>query len=177
MRRRNLPSEVFGEGLTLHHGELWVLTWREGFVYVFDPDTFDIKRTFRLNGEGWGLTSDGASLILSDGTSSLTFYEARDFTAVRRLQVTENGRPLSNLNELEYVDGQIYANVYRTDRIVRIDPQDGQVNASIELQGLRAHLPRPHRAEVLNGIAFDDTTGNFLVTGKYWPKLFELRLE
>jgi glutamine cyclotransferase len=176
LRRRDLPAAVFGEGLTLHRGDLWVLTWREGIAYVLDPASFALKRSVRYDGQGWGLTSDGTHLILSDGSSTLRFIEASDFTVVRRLRVTENGVALKQLNELEYVAGQIFANVYRSDRIVRIDPQDGQVTASIDLQTLRAQLPTPHRAEVLNGIAFDEASGNFLVTGKYWPKLFELRL-
>ena len=177
LRRRDLPKVVFGEGLSLHRGDLWVLTWREGIAYVLDPASFAPKRSARYEGEGWGLTSDGTHLILSDGSSTLRFIEASDFTVVRRLRVTENGLPLRKLNELEYVAGQIFANVYGSDRIVRIDPKSGQVTASIDLKILRSHLPLPHQAEVLNGIAFDAATGNFLVTGKYWPKLFELRLQ
>lgn len=177
LRRRDLPNTVFGEGLSFHRGDLWVLTWREGIAYVLDPVSFAAKRSARYEGQGWGLTSDGTHLILSDGSSTLRFIEASDFTVVRRLRVTENGLPLRKLNELEYVAGQIFANVYRSDRIVRIDPQNGQVTASIDLKILRTHLPLPHYAEVLNGIAFDEATGNFLVTGKYWPKLFELRLQ
>ena len=177
LRKTSLEPRYFGEGLTLHRGELWVLTWMENTALVMNPDTFEVLRTHRYNGEGWGLTSDGTHLIMSDGTSTLRFIDPEDFSVARRLPVREKGHPVLNLNELEYIHGQVFANVYLTDRIVRIDPQTGRVTGTIDLAGLRPHLPRPHRAEVLNGIAYDETTGHLLVTGKYWPLLFELQAE
>ncbi len=176
IRRRDFPKHYFGEGLTVHGDHLWMLTWRERTVFVLDPETFEEVRTHAYPGEGWGLTSDGRHLIMSDGTSTLRFMSPDDFSEVRRVTVTENGKPLINLNELEYVDGAVYANIFMTDRIVRIDPRRGVVTASLDASPLRAALPRPNRAEVLNGIAYDAATGHFLVTGKYWPSLFVIRL-
>jgi len=174
-RRQALPEQFFGEGLAWHDGELWMLTWREQTAFVYNPDVFAIRRTYRYEGEGWGLTSDGRHLIMSDGTSTLRWMNPADFTEARRISVTEAGRPLLNLNELEWIDGQLLANVYLTDRVVAIDPENGRVTASMDLSSLRAHLPRPHQAEVLNGIAFDPSSGHLLVTGKNWPALFVLK--
>jgi glutaminyl-peptide cyclotransferase len=175
LRKRDLPARYFGEGLTWHEGELWLLTWREQTAFVLDPDTFATKREHTYAGEGWGLTSDGEHLIMSDGTSRLRFMAPADFSLARELAVTENGVPLSNLNELEFIDGHIFANIYLTDRIVRIDPATGQVTASLDLSALRTQLPHPHNAEVLNGITHDPATGHLLVTGKRWPLLFEIK--
>jgi len=176
LRQTNLPATVFGEGLALHDGKIYALSWRERTAFILDPETLTIERTMSYDGEGWGLTGDGTHLIMSDGTSTLRFIDPATFTVARKLTVTENRQPLINLNELEYVNGQIYANVYLTDRIVRIDPRNGRVTASIDLSSLRAQLPTPNRAEVLNGIAYDDASGNFLITGKYWPLIFELNI-
>ena len=176
LRERELPANVFGEGLTWHDGELWVLTWRENAAFVLDPDTLATKREYRYEGEGWGLTSDGHHLIMSDGTSRLRFMMPENFTLARECRVTENGRPLNNLNELEFVDGAIFANVYLTDRIVRIDPASGRVTGTLDLASLRGLLPGPNNAEVLNGIAHDETTGHLIVTGKRWPMMMEIKI-
>lgn len=176
IRKIDLPAQFFGEGLTWHDSALWLLTWREGTAFVLDPDTFSITREFSYPGEGWGLTSDGSHLIMSDGTSRLRFMDASTFSSVRELYVVEGDRPLSNLNELEYIEGYIFANVYMTDRIVRIDPATGRVTASIDLSALRNMLPRPHQAEVLNGIAHRSDNGHLLITGKNWPLMFELKI-
>lgn len=176
LRAMHLPGNFFGEGIALHDGELWVLTWRERTALVLDPDTFATNRTYHYEGEGWGLTTDGEHLIMSDGTSALQFRSPEDFSLLRKLAVTENGKPLNNLNELEYVDGHIYANIFMTDRIVRIDARRGHVTGFIDVSYLRANLPTPHQAEVLNGIAYDNKSGNFMITGKRWPLLFEIKL-
>jgi len=176
LRQTNLPANVFGEGLTYHDGKIFALTWREQTVFILDPETLTIERTASYDGEGWGLTSDGTHLIMSDGTSTLRFIDPATFTVVRKLSVTENRQPVINLNELEFVDGQIYANVYLTDRIVRINPHHGHVTAAIDLSSLRSRLPSSNRAEAMNGIAFDKNSGNFLITGKYWPLIFELNM-
>jgi len=176
LRKHPLPAAVFGEGLTRLGEKLWVLTWREQTAYALDPETFTVLATNRYDGEGWGLTSDGTHLIKSDGTSRLTWLDPATFTVIRSLPVTENGAPLQNLNELEWVRGAIYANIYLEDRIVRIDPQNGHVTATFDLRGLRTRLTGPHRAEVLNGIAWHAERGTFYVTGKWWPQLFEVRL-
>ncbi|HMP88788.1 MAG TPA: glutaminyl-peptide cyclotransferase [Kiritimatiellia bacterium] len=175
LRKTMLDSRFFGEGLTMHAGELWVLTWMENTALVMNPDTFDIVRSYSYDGEGWGLTSDGKHLIMSDGTSTLKFIEPTDFSVVKKLRVTESGVPLMNLNELEFINGSIFANVYLTDRIVRINPRSGRVTGYMQLNELRRHLAQPNRAEVLNGIAYDEQTGHLLVTGKYWPMLFVLQ--
>lgn len=177
LKKQPLSMLHFGEGLTWHDGALWVLTWRENVVFVLDPETLETKREYHYDGEGWGLTSDGRHLIMSDGTSRLRFMHPADFTVFREVGVRERGHPLNNLNELEYIDGNIFANIHMTDRIVRIDPASGRVTGTLDLSGLRAMLPRPNTAETLNGIAHDDSTGNLLITGKRWPLMFEVKLE
>lgn len=172
--RTNLPAHVFGEGLAIHDGKIYTLTWREQTAFILDLETLNIERTATYEGEGWGLTSDGTHLIMSDGTSRLRYIDPATFTLARTLTVTENKKPLINLNELEFVDGQIFANIYLTDRIVRIDPRSGRVTGALDLSDLRTRLPSPNQAEVLNGIAFDTSTGHFFITGKYWPEIFEL---
>jgi glutaminyl-peptide cyclotransferase len=176
VRRRPLAKEVFGEGLTLHNGELWVLTWKEQTAYVFEPETFKFLRTYRYEGEGWGLTSNGQQLIMSDGSSTLKFINPTDFSVTRTLQVMDGKQPVDQLNELEWIDGQIYANIYTTHRIARISPETGRVTGWLDLSGLRNLLPRPNRAEVLNGVAHDPDTGHLWVTGKNWPLMFEIEL-
>lgn len=176
LRKRPLAKTVFGEGLTILGDEMFVLTWKENIAYVFEPDTFKPVRTHEYKGEGWGLTNDGKQLIMSDGTSMLKFINPKDFSVLKTLEVKEGKNPVKNLNELEWVDGQIFANVYMTDKIVRISPEDGQVTGWLDLAGLRKQLTKPNRAEVLNGIALDPATGNLIVTGKYWPQMFEIKV-
>lgn len=177
LRKRSLPAEVFGEGLTLQGKEMWVLTWKEKTAYVLDPESFRTIRTHTYQGEGWGLTSDGKNLIMSDGSATLTFRDPKDLAVVRKLEVKDGGRPLKLLNELEYIKGQIFANIYTTDRIARIDPESGEVTGWLDFSSLRSQLPVPNRAEVLNGIAFDEATGNLRITGKYWPLMFQVRVK
>lgn len=176
LRKRPLARTVFGEGLTILNGEMFVLTWKENIAYVFEPDTFKPIRTHTYQGEGWGLTNDGKLLVMSNGSSSLKFINPKDFTVVRTLEVMDGKTPVKNLNELEWIDGQIFANVYQTDRIARISPDDGQVTGWLDLSGLKKQLTKPNRADVLNGIAYDPATGHFLVTGKYWPQMFEIKV-
>jgi len=176
-RKVDLPASVFGEGLAVFQDRLYVLTWREQKVFVLNPETFVVDEMLAYPSEGWGLTSDGNNLILSDGTSSLKIIDPKNFSVVRSVSVTENGQPLMNLNELEFVDRYIYANIYQTDRIVKINARNGKVVATLDLSSLRARLPQPNQAEVLNGIAFDQVTGNFFVTGKNWPMIFEISID
>lgn len=175
LRKRPLAKNVFGEGLTHFGKELFVLTWKEKTAYVFEPDTFKLIRSHPYEGEGWGLTHDGSSLIMSDGTSDLKFINPKDFTVQKTLTVKDGNSAVSKLNELEFINGEIYANIYLTDKIARISPADGRVTAWLDLTGLRNQLPKPNRAEVLNGITHDPTTGHLLVTGKYWPQMFEIK--
>jgi glutaminyl-peptide cyclotransferase len=175
LQRRNIPSQYFGEGITVYQSDVFELTWQSGVAFVYDRRTFAPKRSFKYSGEGWGLTHDQTSLIMSDGTEFLRFLDPRTFAERRRLRVTAVGQPLKNLNELEYVNGEIYANVWTTDFIARIDPASGRVNAYIDLRGL---LPAREVAPdaVLNGIAYDAQGDRLFVTGKLWPRLFEIRL-
>jgi glutamine cyclotransferase len=176
LRKRPMAATVFAEGLTILNGELFNLTWKENTAYVIEPDTFKFLRSHQYEGEGWGLTNDGKQLIMSDGSSKLKFVNPKDFTITRTMEVTDGGRPVDQLNELEYVNGEIFANIYQSERVARISAETGKVTGWLDLSSLRGKLPRPHRGEELNGIARDPATGNFLVTGKLWPKMFEIKI-
>ena len=177
LRLRALPDEQFGEGLALVDDRLIQLTWQNGVATAWDAETFEPLTTYAYEGEGWGLCHDGARLVMSDGSDHLTFRDPETFAVLGDVPVTLDGEPLSALNELECVDGAVWANVYQTDRIVRIDPASGAVTGALDLDGILE--PRPddggHRA-VLNGIAYDPVADTFLVTGKLWPELFEIRV-
>lgn len=176
LRKRPLAKTVFGEGTTVLGNEMWVLTWKENTVYVLEPDTFKPIRTHNYKGEGWGLTNDGKQLIMSDGSDTLKFINPKDFSVTKTLEVKDGTSSVSMLNELEWVDGQIFANIYLTGKIARISPDNGQVTGWLDLSGLKNQLTNPGHAEVLNGIAWDKATGNLLVTGKYWPQMFEIKV-
>lgn len=175
-RIRTLPAQYFGEGIALIAGKLYQLTWRNHVCLVYDAASFEQVTSFEYPGEGWGLTTDGTELIMSDGTSVLRFIEPGTFRTIRTVTARESGRPVSFLNELEYVKGEIYANVWRSDRIVRIDPSDGTVSGWIDLTDLLPPSQRTGREDVLNGIAYDADADRLFVTGKYWPKLYEITL-
>ena len=171
----DLPSQYFGEGLTNWGSTLVELTWQAHKGFVYDRFSFRLLRTFGYPGEGWGLTHDERSLILSDGTAYLRFLDPKTFAETRRIHVTDNGEPVDNLNELEYIHGEIYANIWNTNRIARISPRTGNVIRWIDLTGL---LPQPEMQDdnaVLNGIAYDEKGDRLFVTGKLWPKLFEIK--
>ena len=176
IRKRPLAKTVFGEGLTVIGNEMWVLTWKENTVYVLEPDTFKPIRTHTYQGEGWGLTTDGKQLVMSDGSATLKFINPRDFSVIKTLEVKDGRSSVTNLNELEWIDGQIFANIYQTTKIARISPESGLVTGWLDLAGLKNQLSKPNRADVLNGIAHDPATGHFLVTGKYWPQMFEIKV-
>lgn len=176
LRKRPLAKNVFGEGLTILGKEMFVLTWKENTAYVFDLETFKPLHTFTYKGEGWGLTNDGKQLIMSDGTSDLRFINPKDFSVARTLTVKDGRSAVKDLNELEMIDGQIFANIYTSDKIARISPETGQVTGWLDLKGLKNQLVPQGRAEVLNGIAWDKATGHLLVTGKYWPQMFEIKI-
>jgi glutamine cyclotransferase len=176
VQQRRLESSHFGEGLAERGGQLVQLTWRAGLGFIYDLSTFEPKRTFKYEGEGWGLTHDERHFILADGTAVLRFLDPNTFREARRLTVTDAGGPVMDLNELEYVRGEIYANVWHTDRIARIAPDSGRVIAWIDLSGL---LPRAFQRDaeaVLNGIAYDAVSNRLFVTGKLWPRLFEVQI-
>jgi len=175
VQRRNLATDYFGEGITVWQSELFQLTWRSGVAFVYDRSTFALRRTFTYPGEGWGLTRDGDGLVMSDGSDRLRFLEPATFAERRRVSVTAAGVPVGNLNELEYVRGEIFANVWRTDYLARIDPKTGRVSGWIDLGGLLSPSEAAS-ADVLNGIAYDEARDRLFVTGKLWPTLFEIRL-
>lgn len=172
----SLPRSEFGEGITLLNGELFFLTWMENTAHVFDPTTGREVRKLRYIGEGWGLTTDGQRLYLSDGSSTLRQLNPKDFSRERSIAVTLRGEPLEFLNELEWIDGKIWANVYTTDYIAIIDPQTGVVEGLVNLEGLLPEQERTPQTDVLNGIAYDAEQGRILVTGKNWSRMYEIEL-
>ncbi|MGQ9598745.1 MAG: glutaminyl-peptide cyclotransferase [Anaerolineae bacterium] len=172
-----LPDQVFGEGLTLLNRRLYQVTWQSHLGFVYDQDTFEVLQTFEYPTEGWGLTHDGARLIMSDGSATLHFLDPETLEETGRLEVIgPDGNPVPRLNELEVIQGDLYANIWPTDRIACINLQTGQVTAWINLAGLlNAHgLSQP--VDVLNGIAYDVEGDRLFVTGKWWPTMFQIRL-
>lgn len=176
LQYRNLPAHFFGEGITVYHNKVIQLTWRSHQGFVYDKDTFQLLGTFPYPTEGWGITHDGEHLIMSDGTSTLYFLDPHTYKEMRRINVRNPGGPVSNLNELEYVQGLILANIWRTDMIVQISPDTGDIVGWIDLRGLLGPEDRFHRVDVLNGIAYDQRNDRLFVTGKLWPSLFEIEL-
>jgi glutamine cyclotransferase len=170
-----LPAGYFGEGIVLWKDKVIQLTWKSKIGFVYDRDTFRQLRTFTYSREGWGITHDGKRLIMSDGSSSLFFWDPETLKETGHLDVDDKGRPVSNLNELEYIRGEIYANIWQTDRIARISPTTGHVLGWIELPGLLTDRERS-QSDVLNGIAYDAKSRRLFVTGKLWPKLFEIQV-
>lgn len=173
--RRHLPADIFGEGATAIGDEIISLTWRNGVGYVHDLETFEPEREFAVEGEGWGLTTDGEKLILSDGTNRLKFLDPETFEETGGINVTANGKPVPRLNELEYIDGEVWANVWQTDVIVRIDPATGNTTGFVDLSKLYRDNRDP-RDNVLNGIAWDPETERLFVTGKNWPTIYEIEV-
>jgi glutamine cyclotransferase len=177
LQRVNLGSQYFGEGLAMIGNELFQLTWQSKRGFVYDRDSFKQIREFKYDTEGWGLTFDGKSLILSDGSDELRFFNPQNFEQTRKVSVKFNGAPLAELNELEYIDGEVWANVWHTDRIVRIDPASGQVKSYLNLAGILPQAEKSDPEAVLNGIAYDQQNKRIFVSGKLWPKIFEIRLK
>ncbi|MDK9708772.1 MAG: glutaminyl-peptide cyclotransferase [Desulforhopalus sp.] len=175
-QRYDCPRDIFGEGITIFAGTLYQLTWKNRKTMLYRKDDFSIIKTLEYPHQGWGLTHDTDHLIASDGSSVLYFLEPETLAEQRRITVREANWEVHALNELEYIDGRIYANVYGTDRIAIINPQDGLVEGWIDLTGLRQGLGIDHREAVLNGIMHDPQQDKLFVTGKYWPTLFEIRL-
>jgi len=173
-RRLDIPYEYFAEGLALVDGRLIQLTWQAEKAFVYNRADFKEVGEFRYDGEGWGLCHDGTRLVMSDGSDRLTFRDPKTFAVQSILNVTLSGQPARELNELECVDGLIYANVWQTDNILRIDPKTGKVTGMIDASGLLTPEER-QKADVLNGIAWNPRTKTFLITGKLWPKMFEVQ--
>jgi glutamine cyclotransferase len=177
LRSRRLPDTQFGEGLALVGDELIQLTWQRGLARRFEVETFELVGRHRYDGQGWGLCFDGVRLVMSDGSDRLTFRDPRSFEVLGGVAVRADGEPVTRLNELECVGGDVWANVWLTDTIVRIDPADGQVTGVLDLAGIiEPHPAASDTGAVLNGIAYDAEAGTFLVTGKEWPELIEIRV-
>ena len=176
LQRINIPAQYFAEGLALVGDELLQLTWQHHLGFVYDRKTFKQKRTFRYKTEGWGIAYDGTSrLVMSDGSDTLFFLDPKTLVVTKTLRVQDAGRPIGNLNELEWIEGEIWANVWMTDRIARISPNTGEVNAWIDLASLWPVAQRPSPSEqVLNGIAYDAATRRIFITGKKWPRLYQI---
>ena len=177
LEKHNIPEQYFGEGIVNWKDRLLELTWQSGVGFVYDLATFQLRSQFQYPGEGWALTQDGKRIIMSDGTPQLRFWDPETLRETGRLTVTADGEPVRELNELEYVNGEVYANIWQTDRIARIDPETGKVAGWIDCTGLLNPADRVEgQTDVLNGIAYDAGKKRLFVTGKRWPKLFEIRL-
>ena len=171
-----LPAQFFGEGITIWRDRIIQLTWRSGIGLVYDKNSFELLEQFTYSTEGWGITHNGNHLVMSDGTSTLYFLHPDSFEEIGRIEVFDGYGPVTRLNELEYVRGEIYANVWQTNRIARISPKTGKVIGWIEMDGLLNQEELREPVDVLNGIAYDAEKDRLFVTGKLWPKVFEIKL-
>jgi glutamine cyclotransferase len=176
LQRVSIGAQYFGEGLAIVDGKAYILTWLNQRVFVYNLATFREERTMAYSGEGWGLTTDGSLLYMSNGTDQITVRNPADFAVTRTISVTMNGKPVTRLNELEWVEGEIWANVWQSDQIVRIDPEQGKVIGVIDLTGILPEQEKGPNTDVLNGIAFLKEQNMLLVTGKNWPLMFQLAL-
>jgi glutamine cyclotransferase len=172
----DLPGEFFGEGIAIVKNEVIQLTWQSHMGFVYNLKDFKLLRQFSYPGEGWGLTSRDNELFMSDGTADIRVLDATTLKEKRRFTVRDGVTPIDQLNELEFVEGELFANIWQTDRIARISPQSGKVVGWIDLTGLLSPLYRRRSDAVLNGIAYDSTHKRLFVTGKLWPKIFEIQL-
>ncbi|MFN8240834.1 MAG: glutaminyl-peptide cyclotransferase [Bacteroidales bacterium] len=172
----NLDPRLFGEGIALYGDKIYQVTWRSKVGFVYTRDSFRLLNKVYYQTEGWGLTTMGDKLVMSDGTNVLHIIDPETFSTVANIEVYDNRTAVSELNELEYINGEIWANIYMTDLIARIDPASGKVLSIIDMKGLLSKSDRESRTDVLNGIAYDQATGRIFVTGKYWPWLFEIRI-
>jgi glutamine cyclotransferase len=172
----DVEKEYFAEGMTILRDKIYQLTWQAHKGFVYDLKNFQRLGEFSYEGEGWGLTNDGESLIMSDGTHKLRFLDPTTFRVVRTIEVYDHDQPLMELNELEYIKGEIYANIWHSDKIVRIDPASGKILAWIDLTGLRRPEDGGNSDNVLNGIAYDEKKDRLFVTGKRWSRMYEIRL-
>lgn len=177
LRQHNLESSLFGEGITLYRNRIYQVTWTSKVGFVYDKSTFDILNRIYYQTQGWGLATVDDRIVMSDGTNVLYFFEPEMFTVASRLEVYDNERQVDQLNELEYINGEIWANIWQTDRIARIDPSNGRVNSYVDLSLLWPEQQRRNtNADVLNGIAYDQQGKRIFVTGKKWPKLYQIEI-
>ncbi len=173
---RELSSQFFGEGVTLYGNKIIQLTWQSHIGFVYDKYSFKLLQEFNYPDEGWGIAHDGKHLIMSDGTATLHFLDPETFEEISQIEVSANNIPVTRINELEYIQGEIYANIWQTERIARIDPLTGQVIGWIDLKGILSLKDDSETVDVLNGIAYDLKNSRLFMTGKFWPKLFEIEL-
>jgi glutamine cyclotransferase len=173
---RELSDEFFGEGITIYEDEVIQITWKSNVGFVYGKNSFELLQQFNYPTEGWGITHDGTRLIMSDGTSTLRFLDPQTFEEIGQLDVFDHDTPIDRLNELEYIQGEIYANVWQEDWIVRIAPETGRVVGWIDMRGLLSAEDQSEPVDVLNGIAYDAEADRLFVTGKWWPRLFEIEL-
>lgn len=177
-RQRPLDAKYFGEGIAAVGGTLYQLTWKSGKAFTYDLATFAPRpQTFTYTGEGWGLTTDGTSLIMSDGTARLRFLDPKTFAVTRTVDVHDGPSPVSQLNELEWVKGEVYANVWQSNQLVRVDPATGNVTGWVDASGVLGSADRTGREDVLNGVAYDAAADKLYLTGKYYARLYEVRLD
>lgn len=177
LKKVDVPAPYFAEGIALLNNRIYQLTWEHQRGFIYDPQTLEKTGEFNYNGEGWGLTTDGRSLIVSDGSNRLRFLDPDSFRVTKTIAVMDGKTPVGQLNELEFVNGEIYANIWHEDRIAAIDPQSGRVKAWIDLNGLLQPGDVQDAEAVLNGIAYDQSNDRLFVTGKLWPRLFEIKIK
>src|ERR1043165_2664694 len=177
LKKVDVPEPYFAEGIALLNNKIYQLTWQHQIGFIYNADTFEQVGKFNYTGEGWGLTTDGHSLILSDGSNRIRFLDPDSFQVTKTIAVLDGNLPVKKLNDLEYVNGEIYANIWHDNRIVTIDPQTGHINGWIDLTGLLPPGDVQDEEAVLNGIAYDQTGNRLFVTGKLWPRLFEIKLK
>ncbi len=175
LKRLDFDKKYFVEGSVIFRDNLYILTWETRTAFIYDAATLEYKSTWKYPREGWGITTDGKHLIASDGSANLYFMD-ENFAQKKKVLVTIEGRPVRFLNELEYIDGKVWANVYTSDEIVIIDPKDGCIEAVVDCRGLLPDKFRTPETDVLNGIAYNPEDGKIYLTGKNWPKLYEVRL-
>jgi glutamine cyclotransferase len=175
-RQNNLDASLFGEGITLYHDLIYQVTWRNKVGFVYEKSNFKLKNKIYYSTEGWGLTTIDDKIVMSDGTNIIYYIEPEMFTVVSRIEVYDNEHKVDSLNELEYINGEIWANIWMSDNIARIDPVSGKVIGYINLKGILPESERNADTDVLNGIAYDKTGKRIFVTGKKWPKLYEISL-
>lgn len=176
LRQLNLSSSLFGEGITLYGEKIYQVTWTSKVGFVYDKSTFKLINKIYYQTQGWGLTTIKDQIVMSDGSNVIYFFEPETFTVVSRIEVYNNREKVDSLNELEYINGEIWANIWMSDRIARIDPASGKVLGYIDLKGILPESEQNHDTDVLNGIAYDQDGGRIFITGKKWPKLYEIRL-
>lgn len=177
LKKVDIPVPYFAEGIAVLNGKVYQLTWQHNVGFIYDAQTLERAGQFNYRGEGWGLTTDGKSLIMSDGTSRLKFLDPASFEVTRTISVLDGNTPVDQLNELEFVQGEIYANVWHDQKIAVIDPQSGRVKAWIDLTGLMPEGELQDAEAVLNGVAYDQANNKLYVTGKLWPRLFEIKVK